>query len=420
MSIEPKPWEMEMTSESFELMREILAAPSPIGLEASMTRGVLEPYMRSYMPANWDIHTFKGNAGIVLDTKPGDDDAFSVMVIGHADKIRMQVRSIGDDGKIWINSDSMLPTTLIGHKVKLFSEDPKSPGNWRVISGGTIEAIGAIHFADPKLRSGDNGIKTKMMYLELHIHGEQKKAQVEALGIRPGDPILYDRPIEKGFSPNTFTGAYLDNGLGCYVTAEIGRLVAESGLKNVRYLGAMASHEEIGRFGSRVLAKQFNPDVTIAVDVAHDFTAAPGISDRKYEPVAMGDGYTLTHGAITSASLNSMLTKVSLEHGIPVQHELAGRDTGTDAMAAVFAAIDSASTSIGFPIRNMHTISESGHTGDVLAAIHAIFQTMIHMDAMNNGTGIRGDDLRDTHPRLDQASTLGHHPAPKDEDGETN
>ena len=416
MSNESKPWQQTMSDERFDLMRRILDAPSPIGLEAAMTRGVLEPHLRSFMPADWAIHSFKGNAGIVMDTKPNDPDAFSVMVIGHADKIRMQVRSIGDDGKIWVNSDSMLPTTLIGHKVKLFSEDPENCGTWRVIKGGTIEAIGAIHFADPKLRSGDDGIKTKMMYLELHIHGENKKAQIEALGIRPGDPIIYDRPIERGFSPDTFSGAYLDNGLGCFVAAEIGRLVAESSLSNVRYLGAFASHEEIGRFGSRVLAEHFRPDVTIAVDVAHDFTAAPGIGDRRYEPVAMSEGYTLTHGAVTSAALNSMITSVSIEHGIPVQHELAGRDTGTDAMAAVLAAIDSACASIGFPIRNMHTISESGHTGDVEAAIHAIYQTMRRMDGMNNGSGMTADDLRDTHPRLDDAAALAHRPAPpKDE-----
>ena len=410
------PWQEPMSDERFELMRRILDAPSPIGLEASMTRGVLEPYMKTFMKDDWAIHSFKGNAGIVLDTKPNDPDAFSVMVIGHTDKIRMQVRSISDDGKIWVNSDSMLPTTLIGHKVKLFSEDPDNLGSWRIIKGGTIEAIGAIHFADAKLRSGDDGIKTKMMYLELHLHGENRKAQVEALGIRAGDPIIYDRPIERGFAPDTFSGAYLDNGLGRFVTAEIGRLVADtSGLKNIRYLGAMASHEEIGRFGSRVLAEHFRPDVTIAVDVAHDFAAAPGIGDRRYEPVTMGKGYTLTHGAVTSAALNSMITEVSGKHDIPVQHELAGRDTGTDAMAAVLASIDSACTSIGFPIRNMHTISESGHTGDVEASIHAIYETMVHMDGLNGGAGINGDDLRNSHPRLDAADPLTHRPAPEKE-----
>jgi putative aminopeptidase FrvX len=55
-------------------------------------------------------------------------DRTSVMVIGHADKIRMQVRSIGSDGKIWINRDSFLLTTLIGHEVLLFSRDPRKAG----------------------------------------------------------------------------------------------------------------------------------------------------------------------------------------------------------------------------------------------------------------------------------------------------
>ena len=193
-------------------------------------------------------------------------------------------------------------------------------------------------------------------------------------------------------------------------------MIAESDVKNVRFLGAMASHEEIGRFGSRVLAEQFRPDVSIAVDVAHDFTAAPGIGDRRYEPIAMGEGYTLTHGAVMSAQLNSIITQVSGDNGIPVQHELAGRDSGTDAMAAVLASIDSASASIGFPIRNMHTISESGHTGDVDAAIHALYQMVLHMDAMNGGKGITAQDLRDGHPRLDQSADQFHLPV---EDGES-
>lgn len=419
MSDDNQPWQQPMSDERFELMRRILAAPSPIGLEAAMTRGVLEPHLQAIIPSDWTIHRFKGNAGIVVDSAPERDQLFSVMVIGHADKIRMQVRSIGDDGKIWVNTDSMLPATLIGNKVLLFSEDPERAGHWRILRGGTIEALGAIHFADPKLRTGEAGIKAEMMYLELQIHGENKKGQVEALGIRPGDPILYDRPIEKSFSPDTFSGAYLDNGLGCFVTAEIARLLAQtSELKNVRFLGAIASHEEIGRFGSRVLAEQFRPDVTIAVDVAHDFVAAPGVTDRRYEPVTMGAGYTLCHGAITSAALNSMITEVSVKHGIPVQHELAGRDTGTDAMAAVLAAIDSAATSIGFPIRNMHTISETGHTRDVDAAIYAIFETLRHMDGMNGGSGISRDDLRDSHPRLDQTSDLTHRPAEQNEGNE--
>ena len=73
-------------------------------------------------------------------------------------------------------------------------------------------------------------------------------------------------------------------------------------------------------------------------------------------------------------------------------------------MAGVLASIDSAATSIGFPIRNMHTISETGHTQDVLAAIHALTHTLQALDAIPD----LQREFLDNHPRLDQASPLTH------------
>ncbi|MBR9903699.1 MAG: peptidase M42, partial [Gammaproteobacteria bacterium] len=70
----------------------------------------------------------------------------------------------------------------------------------------------------------------------------------------------------------------------------------------------------------------------------------------------------------------------------------------------VLASIDSAATSIGFPIRNMHTISETGHTQDVLAAIHALTHTLQALDAIPD----LQREFLDNHPRLDQASPLTH------------
>lgn len=400
------PWAAPMPDAQFDLMKRVLAAPSPVSLEGAMTFGVLEPYFRSFMPKSWGIHAFKGNASIVLDTHPGDtDDRLKVMIIGHADKIRLQVRSIGDDGKIWIDSDSFLPGTLIGHEVTLFSQDPKNPGTYRSLRGGTVEAIGAIHFADAGLRSGDRGIKSGMLYLELQIHGEDKKKQIESLGIRPGDTLLLDRPIKRGFSPDTFYGAYLDNGLGSFATAEVARVLHEAGgTKNVRCLFAIASHEEIGRMGSRVLAGELRPDVVIAIDVNHDYVAAPGIGDRRMTPLAMGGGFTMTYGAIASEFLNAELERSAQAAGIPYQISVSGRDTGTDGMAAVLAGIDAAATSVGFPIRNMHTISETGHTGDVLACIHALAATIQSLDKKN----VTREDFRTGHPRLDTATPLTH------------
>ncbi|WP_106477803.1 M20/M25/M40 family metallo-hydrolase [Phytohalomonas tamaricis] len=413
MSETNQPWTQPMSEQQFTLMRNILAAPSPVGLEGAMTYGVLKPYFESFAPQGWHVHQFKGQAGIVLDSHPGRDDMLKVMLIGHADKIRMQVRSIGDDGKIWINTDSFLPTVVVGHEVKLFSEDPAQPGSYRVIEGGTVEALGAIHFADPAVRSGDKGIKKEQIYLDLQIHGENKKQQVLNLGVRPGDSIILDRPIRPGFSPNTFYGAYLDNGLGCFVTAEVARLIAEAGgTQQVRVLFAIASYEEIGRFGSRVLAGELKPDVLIGIDVNHDYVAAPGIGDKRMPPLEMGKGFTMSVGAIASEQLNRIIESAAKEHGIPLQRDLVGVDTGTDGMAGVLAAVDCAATSIGFPIRNMHTISETGNTQDVLAAIYSMTYTLQALDALPDPHR----EFLDNHPRLDQAGPLTHQGTAKPDD----
>ncbi len=394
-----------MPEKQFAFMSRILAAPSPIGFEAAMSYGVLKPFFEEIMPPSWAIHQFKGNAGIVLDTAPDDaGDLLSVMIVGHADKIRMQVRSIGSDGKIWIDSDSFLPTTLIGHEVKLFTQHPSKPGHYRIIEGGTVEAIGAIHFSDPEMRTGKKGIAPDMLYLELQVHGDDPKEQIEMLGIQPGDPIILNRPIRRGFSPDTFFGAYLDNGLGCFVCAELARLLAKRPLQKVRVQLAIASHEEIGRFGSRVLAGELRPDILIGVDVNHDYHAAPGIADRRMSPLAMGKGFTLTGGSITSPQLNTFIETACGKAGIPMQRGSTGRDTGTDAMAAVLAGVDAAATSVGFPTRNMHTISEIAHTGDILACIHGLEVTLREF----NRSGKKAADFRNGHPRLDGVPVARH------------
>lgn len=398
-----KVWQKSMPASQFEFMKKVLDAPSPISFEAAMSYGVIKPEFESFMPASWGVHQFKGNAGLVFDSHPGRDDLVSVMIVGHADKIRMQVRKIDKDGKVWINTDSFLPTTLIGHEVKVFCQQPGKLGQYKVIEGCTVEALGAIHFSTPAQRTGEQGIKPESIYLELHMHGEDRKAQVEALGLRPGDPIILDRPIKHGVSKDTFYGAYLDNGLGCFSVTEIARMVADEGLDNVRVLYSIATHEEIGRFGSTQLVGELKPDILIATDVNHDYEAAPGIGARNMNPLKMGEGFTIGRGSVVSEYLVQSLEKICGEQGIPYQLDFSGRDMGTDGMAAVLAAVDSAAITLGYPIRNMHTASESAHTGDLLASIYALVGLLRHFNALNGGKGIQRDDLKNSHIRLDYA-----------------
>jgi len=382
----PKAWEQPMDDEKFNFMRDVIAAPSPVGLEGAMAFGVLKPYLEGLVPKSWGFHGFRGNAGLVLDTDPNPEtnkDKLTCMLVGHTDKIRLQVKSVDSAGKVWIDSDSHLPLTLVGNEVTIYSEDKEFPGTYRTIRGGTVEALGAIHFAEANVRSGAKGIKGEQLYVELQIHGDKKQQQVvDGLGLRPGDSILMDRPIKKGVGRNTFQGAYLDNGLGCFVNTQVAELVAkacekdDTFLQSVRVLFAFASHEEIGRFGSRVIADLLKPDVLIAVDVNHDYVAAPGVSSKKFSELEMGKGPTISVGSVTSPHLNSVMQRAAQRADIPLQIDVVGRDTGTDAMAGVLSCIDCASGSVGIPIRNMHTVSETACTNDVLATTHLLFETL--------------------------------------------
>lgn len=368
-----------------------------------MTYGVVAPYFESIALPSWKVHRFVGNASVVLDTHPDQPELFSIMVIGHADKIRLQVRSIGSDGKIWVNTDSYLAQTLIGHEVILYSRDPADRSQFRTIETGTIEALPPIHLANGDLRAGKAGVKATQVYLDLHMHGEHPKERLKELGILPGDPILMARKLRRGASVDTVYGPYLDNGLGCFLTTELATLVANhGGLDHVRLLFAVATHEEIGRLGSRMLAARFKPDVVIGVDVSHDYDATPGIADQKMSEATMGKGFALSNGAISSETLNRMIMDAAEREGIPYQVIVKGRDFGTDGMAGAFANVDAAATSIGFPIRNMHTISETAHTGDVLCAIHALFHLALDCEKAKvcRQTFIEG------HPRLDYCKPL--------------
>lgn len=408
------------TPEQFALVQALCAAPSPIGFEAAMIDGVIVPELKTFAPEAWQVHRFVGSSGMVVDTKPGDTEALTVMIVGHADNIRLQVRSIGDDGKIWVNSESFLPTAIIGHRFDLIIEDPSASGTYRVLPNLTAQAFGAIHFAPDEVRKGQRGVEAKQLYLETGLYGPRAKERLEELGVRPGQPAVFSRRVERGPTEGTFFGAHLDNALGCFTVLESARALAareatEGPLANVRLLFAFASHEEVGLYGSRVAVGVHRPDILVATDVTHDFVAAPDLGDRRMPPVSLGSGAVITSGTVHSYPVVNLARRVAADHALPLQLDLSGSIEGNDSMAAVLAAVDAASLSLSFPIRNMHTSSELGCDGDVLAAI-AIFGAFIDTLAAEGWTRER---LKAEHIDLKRAErdlTIPS-PPPSESDG---
>ncbi|KAH9256064.1 hypothetical protein BASA81_005840 [Batrachochytrium salamandrivorans] len=413
-----RPWASRMSEERFSLLKRIIDAPSPVNLEGAMTKGVLEPVFQQINP-NWKRHRFLGSASLVVDswTNPDKQPKLTVMVVGHADKIRMQVRHIEQStGKVYIDSDSYLPIALLGQRVSLFSEKPHQLGSFIRLQG-TVEALGAIHFGDAAHRSGGKGVSPDMLYLDFGQHGKDAAKRIEALGVKAGDSVLMDSPLRRALADDMVQGAYLDNGIGSFVCADLARVLSlpeyAASLNDVRVLFAIAGHEEIGRFGSRVLANQFNPDVLVAVDVNHDYVNAPGVGAKRFPKIDMAKGFTLSVGAVCSRKLNELIQTASKRAEIPVQLDCVGRDTGTDGMAGVLAAIDCAVASVGVPTRNMHTSSEAASTKDIDACLFGLAETIKLMSE----EGVTRSTFLDSHVDLSQAELVTNLPPapPKDE-----
>jgi endoglucanase len=59
----------------------------------------------------------------------------------------------------------------------------------------------------------------------------------------------------------------------------------------------------------------------------------------------------------------------------------------------------------------MHTISETGHTGDVLACVYAMDAMLATMEAK----GLTAEDFRQGHARLDDVKPVKFVHAPKED-----
>lgn len=360
------------TVDQFELLSRLCGTPSPVGFERTIIDGVILPEMRAFMPERWEIKRFTGTPGVVIDTAPDATGFPTIMPIAHADTIRLQVRSIGDDGKLWVNTDSFLPGAILGHTFNLVVEDPNEPGSYRTLPNLTAQAFGAIHFASEEVRSGRKGVEPKQVYLETGLFGPDAKQRLEELGVREGQPAVFSRCLQRGPTSGTFMGPYLDNSLGCFMLIETARRLAElqqaRELRGVRVLLAVSTHEEVGLYGGPIAVNEHRPDIVFGLDVTHDFKAAPGIADRRMPPIELGAGPVITSGTVHSQHLFNLVRQVATDCALPLQRDVVGKREGNDSMAAALAACDAASGSISLPIRNMHTAAELGCDHDVLVA----------------------------------------------------
>lgn len=227
-----------------ELLRELSNASGAPGYEEAV-RTVM---VRELKPLAAHL-TYDGLGSVIAQHGAAGP---RIMLDAHMDELGGSVRRIAPDGFVTMQ---MLGGWL----------DQALPGQrWIIIgSRGPIQAVSGIrdvHVVPAEDRS--KPFSREQLFLDL---GVRTAAEVAALGIEPGDPVVPDSTFEVLNGGSRYVGKAFDDRVGCAVLIEALRRLAAEGHPNQLFVAA-TTQEEIGLRGAHTAAEVIRPDIGIAIE----------------------------------------------------------------------------------------------------------------------------------------------------------
>ncbi len=301
--------------------------------------------------------------GNLTATREGPADAPHIAVSAHADEIGAMVASIEPEGFLRLASlGGVQPRLLEGRAVWV---------------GGHNGVIGARSgHLTPRTEHGQ-GTSMSDLYVDL---GVDSAAEVEALGVRIGDPVVVISEL-RTLAGTRVAGKGIDNRASCVVLLHLLRRLQSRALP-CRLTALVAVQEEVGLRGAKVAFARLQPDLAIVVDT---FPAA-GTPDTRHMTYTarVGQGALITPSSssgdsgflIPQAARDAMIAAAQ-RAGIPYQ--LAVTDRGvTDAAAAHLAGTGIPTLEIKIPRRYSHSPVELLDLRDLAAVLQLVEELVLH------------------------------------------
>src|SRR5665647_192720 len=349
-----------MRKESIKFLEQLLDAPSPSGYEQPAQR-----VFRDYVVPFCDELTtdVMGNVfGYIGGKGSGKVKALPrVMIVGHTDEVGLQIKYIDDKGFLYFAAVGGVDAHLTpGKRVSIHTVNGALPG---------VIGKKPIHLMDNKDR--ETVVKLESQYIDI---GASDKKEAQKL-VRVGDAVTFESAFTRLHGDRVASRGF-DDKAGCFVVAEVLRLVAASGKKPaVDLYGVSSVQEEIGLRGGTTSCYTVNPDIGIGVEV--DFaTDQPDVEKKHNGEVALGKGPILARGANINPHLFELLAKTADKEKIAIQHTAAPRGTGTDANVMQISRGGVATALVKIPLRYMHTTVETVSLGDLVEAAKLIVATL--------------------------------------------
>ncbi len=286
-----------------------------------------------------------GNVIGLKKASGGADRPLRVALAAHVDEIGMMVKHIDGEGFIRFEPIGGLhPQVLVSQPVTIHGKEP-------------VQGVIA-----PDMRDDKRGSVPRLQ--DMLIDVGRPKDEVVGL-IEVGDIITPAQELV-ALNDRVYMGRNFDDRIGTYCLLEAMRRV---GPTEVDVYAVSSVQEEVGVRGMPSAAYAIEPDIGVAIDGS--MTAGAYIKEADY-PCTMGKGagiYIMDRLTIGDRRLVRFLFDLCEERDIPYQKNIGG---GTDASAIQRSRSGALTTTVGAPVRYMHSTTQLCHVDDIEATIQLL------------------------------------------------
>lgn len=343
-----------------QMLKDLTDAPGVPGQE-----GPVRQVMRRYLEPIAEVST--DNLGSIIGRKSGGAGGPKIALAGHLDEIGFMVTRITDEGFLKFQTlGGWWEQVMLAQRVEVWTRQ------------GPV--IGVIGSKPPHILGMDERNKVydkKAMFVDI---GAGSKAEAEAFGVRPGDPIVPVCPFTVMKNEKLLMAKAWDNRFGCAVAIEVVRRLHEENHPNdVFAVGNV--QEEVGLRGAQTTTYSIAPDIGFALDtgIAGD---TPGISaDEAQGKLGKGPVVLIFDGSmIPHVGLRDLVLDIAAAEQIPVQTDhIAGGGTDAGRMHLFGAGVPS--LVIGVPVRYIHTHASIMHRDDFEQTVRLLIAVIKRLDA---------------------------------------
>lgn len=340
---------MEWRKELLNMLKTLAEIPGPSGREDPV-RSVVVELLKPYVDSLW-VDTW----GNVIGVKKGVEEG-RLMIAAHMDEIGLFVSHIEDDGFLRVVPiGGIIERSLLYQRVVL-----------KTRNGGLVRGVVGLkppHVAKPE--ELQKVPELRELFVDI---GASSKEEVEKLGVRVGDVLVFDREVVE-LAGTRVTGKAFDDRVGVVAMIKAASMI-EKPRVDVYFVATV--QEEVGLKGARTSAFAISPDAAVAVDVtiASD---VPGVAKSEWytrlgkgPALKIADGRSAS-GLIAHPKLFEFLVSLAEKHKIPYQVEVIPGGT-TDASIIALNKEGVPAGTVSIPSRYIHSPVEVVDLNDVYNA----------------------------------------------------